>query len=258
MPGKRTYLKIKSGLFLDPTHREKMGPRVWLFMYILDQANWQTGTVDFWTDGDAAEKLQLPKRTVKDQRQGLENAGYISCLVKGHGQAITIFNYLNPRTGEILNVKSTGESFIEVEEEPADWDTKVSQLPENRDIKVSQGGDFVPGWDTPAQKGDSPGVPRSYTSDLTITKEFSIKGDHEIEDAIQFALGELRRQGINKADYDAYLQPLKLKSFDSDSVVLTIGNRYALDLIKARYFSQLQAAVSGHFGKSIILKIETA
>ena len=54
---------------MEPKHRDKLGIRIWLYLYILDQADWDTGEVLEWRDGDAADGLQMPKRTVRQQRQ---------------------------------------------------------------------------------------------------------------------------------------------------------------------------------------------
>jgi hypothetical protein len=256
-PAKKTYLKVKTGLFLDPIHRQKIGSRLWLFMYILHSANWETGTVDYWKDGDAAEKLDLPKRTVKDQRQGLEVAGYIFSLVKGQHQEIVVFNYLNPRTGEILNPKSTDEALVFMEEDQTEWDKKVSQSTDNWDKKVSQGGDFVPRGDTPAHEGDSKSVPLPLNLNIIKREEIKSDTDPALIDALQFALGELKLQGVNKADYESYLLPLKLKVPGNGSITLTIGNKYARELIEKRYLSQIQSVMSGRLGKPVSLRIET-
>ena len=103
---KKTWIKIKRGL-LEPKHRDRLGIRIWLYFYILDQADWDTGAVIEWRDGDAADDLQMQKRTVRQQRQQLEDDGYISCLLAGNKQVITIHNYTNPRKydGEIVNTK---------------------------------------------------------------------------------------------------------------------------------------------------------
>ncbi len=103
---KKTWIKIKRGL-LEPKHRDRLGIRIWLYFYILDQTDWDTGTVLEWRDGDAADDLQMPKRTIRQQRQQLETDGYITCKLAGNKQIITIHNYTNPRKydGEVINSK---------------------------------------------------------------------------------------------------------------------------------------------------------
>jgi len=89
---KKTWIKIKRGL-LEPKHREMLGIRIWLYIYILDNADWDTGEIREWRDKDAADELQMPWRTLQRQRQQLENDGYISCLQTGDKQSITIHNF---------------------------------------------------------------------------------------------------------------------------------------------------------------------
>lgn len=82
-----------------------MGVRVWLYLFILDSADWETGIVYGWKDKDAADDMGMSARTLQDQRQHLENEGYISCKQVLHGQDITITNWTNPReySGEVYN-----------------------------------------------------------------------------------------------------------------------------------------------------------
>jgi len=101
---KKTWIKIKRGL-LEPKHRDRLGIRIWLYFYILDQADWDTGKVLEWRDADASDDLDMPKRTIRQQRQQLEEDGYITCLLAGNKQIITVHNYTNPRKydGEVIN-----------------------------------------------------------------------------------------------------------------------------------------------------------
>ena len=52
----KTYIKIKRGL-LSSAHCDAIGPAVWLFMYIIDHADWNTGVMGGYTDQEAAEEL---------------------------------------------------------------------------------------------------------------------------------------------------------------------------------------------------------
>lgn len=103
---KKTWIKVKRGL-LEPKHRDRLGIRIWLYFYILDQADWDTGSVLEWRDADAADDLKMQKRTVRQQRQQLMDDGYITCELAGNKQVITIHNYINPRKydGEVVNSK---------------------------------------------------------------------------------------------------------------------------------------------------------
>ena len=111
---KKTWIKIKRGL-LEPKHRERLGIRVWLYIYILDNADWEAGEIREWRDKDAADELQMPWRTLQQQRQQLETDGYISCLQSGNRQIITIHNWTNPReySGKIYNPTDMGtENYV--------------------------------------------------------------------------------------------------------------------------------------------------
>ena len=106
---KKTWIKIKRGL-LDPKHRDKLGIRVWLYLYILDNTDWETGKIYEWRDKDAADELGMPWRTLQQQRQQLAEDGYISSDMKGNKQVITIHNWTSPReySGDIYNPTGGG------------------------------------------------------------------------------------------------------------------------------------------------------
>jgi len=93
---KKTWIKLKRGL-LEPKHREALGVRIWLYLYILDNTDWGTGKMIEWRDADAADALQMPQRTVRDQRVKLEEDGYIQCQQGLHKQIITVMNWTDPR-----------------------------------------------------------------------------------------------------------------------------------------------------------------
>ena len=74
-------------------------------MYILDVADWNTGTITGWKDADVSEELEMELRTLRQHRRDLEEAGYITCETKRSSQTIIIHNYTNPRkySGEVEN-----------------------------------------------------------------------------------------------------------------------------------------------------------
>ena len=106
---KKTWIKIKRGL-LEPKHRDKLGIRIWLYIYILDQTDWETGKIFEWRDKEAAEDLQMNWRTLQQQRQQLAEDDYISCIQSGNKQVITINNWTSPReySGDIYNPTGRG------------------------------------------------------------------------------------------------------------------------------------------------------
>jgi len=42
---KKQWISIKRGLIRDPKHRIVMGECVWLFQYMIDIADWNTGKI---------------------------------------------------------------------------------------------------------------------------------------------------------------------------------------------------------------------
>jgi len=103
---KKTWIKVKRGI-LEPKHREAIGVRIWLFLYMLDQVDWETGQIPQWRDKETAKDLGMSIRTLQTQRQELEEAGYITCRQSLHHQEVTVLNWTNPReySGEVLNGK---------------------------------------------------------------------------------------------------------------------------------------------------------
>jgi len=135
---KKTWIKIKRG-FLQPAHRSKMGIRVWLYMFIIDQADWDTGIVYDWTDKNAADELGMPIGTLRQQRQELETLRYINCYQEGNHQKITILKWVDPRSysGEIMN-NSEGTNEGEVEGTDKGTETSVPLHSTHKSLIINQ------------------------------------------------------------------------------------------------------------------------
>ena len=101
---RKTWIKVKRGLITDPKHRLSLGTNVWLYLYMLDIADWDTGKIVDWHDKAAADELEMPLTTIRYQRRKLEPE-YISCLQLPRHQVITIKNWTNPReySGQVYN-----------------------------------------------------------------------------------------------------------------------------------------------------------
>lgn len=84
-----------------------MANSIWLFMHMLDLADWDTGIIADWRDEAEAEEMGMELRTLREQRRELNALHYITCTQKQYGQSIVIHNWTNPReyTGEIYNKK---------------------------------------------------------------------------------------------------------------------------------------------------------
>ena len=118
---RKTWIKVKRGL-LEPKHIERLGVRFFLYLYYLDQADWEQGAVLFYRDRDAADELGIPISTVRKQRVKLEDDGYISCLQKKDHQRITIHNWTNPReySGKIYNESTQKGKPLNIEDNNKD------------------------------------------------------------------------------------------------------------------------------------------
>ena len=105
MKGRKTWVKVKRGLITDPKHRLTLDTNIWLYLYMLDIADWETGKIVDWHDKAAADELEMPLNTIRYQRRKLEDRLYISCLQLPRRQEITIRNWVNPReySGKVYN-----------------------------------------------------------------------------------------------------------------------------------------------------------
>jgi hypothetical protein len=117
---RKTWVKLKRGLLIDPKHRLALGNRIWLYMYMLDVTDWSTGKILEWRDKDAADEMQMPITTIRTQRREIEDAGYISCRQYSNRQTITIKRWVNPREygGKVYNTDGEEWDIDEGDEEP--------------------------------------------------------------------------------------------------------------------------------------------
>jgi hypothetical protein len=105
---KKHWIYIKRGLSEDPKHRAAMGECVWLFMHIIDRADWETGIAYGWKDEQEAADMSMSLDTLRRQRTKLEKMDYIRCRQNKHSQDITIMEWRNPRdyVSEVKNPRS--------------------------------------------------------------------------------------------------------------------------------------------------------
>ncbi len=106
---KKHWIYVKRGLSEDPKHRAQMGEAIWLFLHIIDRADWETGIAFEWKDSQEAAEMGMSVDTLRRQRQKLEDADYIRCTQKQRGQEICIMEWRNPRDygSEIKNARVT-------------------------------------------------------------------------------------------------------------------------------------------------------
>src|SRR5574341_2414961 len=110
---KKHWIFIKRGLSEDPKHRAQMGECIWLFMHIIDRADWETGIAYDWRDSEEAAAMSMPVETLRDQRQKLEKLDYIRCKQRQHGQDVRIMEWRNPREYDsvVRNPRSQGDGL---------------------------------------------------------------------------------------------------------------------------------------------------
>ena len=94
---KKHWIYIKRGLSEDAKHRAQMGECIWLYMHIIDRADWEMGIAYDWRDGQEAADMGMSIDTLRSQRQKLEKFDYIRCLQKQRGQDVKIMEWKNPR-----------------------------------------------------------------------------------------------------------------------------------------------------------------
>ena len=107
---KKHWIYIKRGLSEDPKHRAKMSECVWLYMHIIDRADWETGIAFEWKDKQEAIDMGMNVDTLRAQRRKLEELDYIRCKQKQHDQDIYIMEWKNPRDygAEVKNPRNEG------------------------------------------------------------------------------------------------------------------------------------------------------
>jgi hypothetical protein len=122
---KKNWIYIKRGLSENPKHRSQMGECIWLYMHIIDRADWEQGIAYDWKDEQEAADMSMPVRTLREQRRKLDDLGYISCIQLRHSQNIIIRKWVNPRdySGKVMNdLAELVEGDVETEPKTIDGD----------------------------------------------------------------------------------------------------------------------------------------
>lgn len=74
----RLFVKLRSGL-IDRKHVRGIGASpLFLLIHLMHVADWESGTVNGYTDAGAADSLGLSPMTIRKYRRHLEGAGYAS------------------------------------------------------------------------------------------------------------------------------------------------------------------------------------
>lgn len=145
----KTFIKVRTGI-LSPTHINNMGNAVWLYLYILSRADWETGKVFQWRDQDAADDLGLYIQTIRKYRKKLEGI-YIDCTPRGNGLNVMIRKWSNPRikaAEDDTNISHSGDTHVSQENQSSDTesdtesdtvvDTIVSSIPFNSELRFQR------------------------------------------------------------------------------------------------------------------------
>lgn len=116
-----------------------MGECVWLYMHIIDRADWEKGIAYDWKDEAEAADMGMPLRTLREQRRKLDELGYISCVQLRHNQNIIIKRWINPRDygGKVLNTDEfEGDAAMEPlkDEGYIEGDTKGDTKGSSQDV----------------------------------------------------------------------------------------------------------------------------
>lgn len=112
---KKHWIYIKRGLSEDPKHRAEMGECIWLYMHIIDRADWETGIAYDWKDAEEAAQMCMPVDTLRYQRKKLNEMDYIRVKQKQHSQDIYIMEWKNPRDygSETRNPRNEGRNELQ-------------------------------------------------------------------------------------------------------------------------------------------------
>jgi hypothetical protein len=93
----KKWIKVHTGLTSDPKHRQVLGVTIWLFMALINDADYETGIVWDYTDSAMASDLEMSISTLRTWRRHLEEAGYIRCYQGYQCQHIMILKWRNPK-----------------------------------------------------------------------------------------------------------------------------------------------------------------
>lgn len=172
---KKNWIYVKRGLSENPKHRAQMGECIWLYLHIIDRADWEAGIAYDWKDEQEAADMGMPVRTLREQRRKLDDLGYISCFQLKHSQNIIIRKWVNPRdySGKVLN----------------DLEGDVS-LPPTEDVKGDTEG-YI--------KGDTKGDTKGSTQDVTPTSNSISKSLTPKGDLVDLELSKLPAISLRKA-----------------------------------------------------------
>ena len=251
---KKTWIKVKRGI-LESKHIDKLGAAWYLYFYILDQADWETGTIKDWKDIYAADELGKPLGLIRTHRIKLVEEGYISLKKRQHDQVIIVHNWTDPRRydNHLLNSKNESDekSILSLEEEnPQSFDNRSeSENSQTQSMGQSMGQSIL----SPSQKNvpsyshithitgehkDLNGIPSEITTLNFTEKDLKIWNQ---------ALGDLQER-ISKADFDSYVKNLSLIDVADSTFIVGAINKITAEIVQKRYGATLNGFLRGYCG----------
>lgn len=104
---KKTFIKVKRGI-LAPKHRVQLGDALFLFLYILDKADWESGEIYDWKDREVADETGISLSAVRRQREHLEEKKYIKVSYHGKSQSVAVNNWNDPSLSWVDKEEESG------------------------------------------------------------------------------------------------------------------------------------------------------
>lgn len=172
----KTWVKMKRGIFRDPKHRQQMGDSIWLFGWLIDVADWETGVVSPYKDEETAAEMGVTVTWVRKHRRRLTSLGYIECTRHGpQGMNIKIAKWVNPKQGEAKPApKITKKSDQNRPLLPPKSDQNGTLLNPESDLNRTLSGESDPKHTTISQKSDRESGSESDRESDPLTKLSSL------------------------------------------------------------------------------------
>jgi len=241
---RKTWIMLKRGLVIDPKHREKMGIRIWLYLYMLDRANWQQGAVLEWRDESEAAEMEMDLNTLRAQRRQLEADGYIRCERRGHDQRVIVLRWVNPReyTGKVYNPPDLAGTA----EEPSVATTTLAE-------SQTAPSDSQSGRSSDSQSRRSP-QHLPLDSDLRFSNVTKIGGPPAAPQNLWVSvLGQLQPQ-FRKQDFETWLRDTQVVSETDGEIVVGTANSHALAWLQDRAREPAKAAIEKMAGRPMSVR----
>jgi len=241
---RKTWIMLKRGLVVDPKHREKMGIRIWLYLYMLDRANWQQGAVLEWRDESEAAEMEMDLNTLRSQRRQLEADGYIRCERRGHDQRVIVLRWVNPReyTGKVHNPPDLAGTA----KEPSVATTALAE-------SQAAPSDSQSGRSSDSQSRRSP-QHLPLDSDLRFSDVTKIGGHPAAPQNLWVSvLGQLQAV-FPKAEYKTWLEPTQVVSQVGGEIVVGTANQYAASWLESHAKSAAENEIIGLAGRPMSVR----